>query len=150
MRPVNKIVIHCSATREGDDSVTREVIDRWHKAKGWIQIGYHFVVNIDGSIEIGRPISQVGAHVYGHNKGSIGIVYIGGLDKKGKPKDTRSPEQKKSLLFIVQLLKQLYPEAEVLGHRDLSPDVDGDGVIESWEWMKSCPCFDANEEYKGI
>lgn len=147
MRLINKIVLHCSATREGDYSVTRDTIDRWHKGRGWSGIGYHFVVNIDGSIESGRSIEEVGAHAYGHNKDSIGIVYIGGLDKKGKPKDTRTDAQKKSLLFLVGFLSQVFKGAEILGHRDLSPDVNGDGIIEPWEFLKACPCFDAKEEY---
>lgn len=147
MRKINKIVIHCSATREGDSSVTRDTIDRWHKQRGWREIGYHFVVNIDGSIHTGRNIKEAGAHAYGHNKDSIGIVYIGGLDNNGQPKDTRTPEQKKSLLFLVNFLRNAFGAKEVLGHRDLSPDIDGDGIIEPWEFLKACPCFDAKKEY---
>lgn len=149
MRQINKIVIHCSATREGDTSITADTIDAWHKARGWKGIGYHFIINIDGSIESGREIKEVGAHAYGHNADSIGIVYIGGLNKKGKPKDTRTIAQKMSMNLLVEVLKGVFPEAEVLGHRDLSPDVDGDGIVEPWEWTKACPCFNAKKEYGG-
>jgi N-acetyl-anhydromuramyl-L-alanine amidase AmpD len=77
------------------------------------------------------------------------VVYVGGLDKDGKPKDTRTPEQKLALGKVVKELRQRYPKAEILGHRDLSPDKDHDGVVEPSEWMKACPSFDVKSEIKG-
>lgn len=148
-RKIDYIAIHCSATIEGEDlGVT--TFRAWHKRKGWSDIGYHFVVTLNGKIEIGRPIEEIGAHVKGFNSNSIGIVYTGGLDKARNPKDTRTPEQKESLLILIKTLKKMFPNAIVQGHRDFSPDKNGDGIISKNEWLKSCPCFDARLEYSEI
>ncbi len=137
MRNIDKLIIHCSATRECDDSVNASVIDRWHKARGWKGCGYHFIVLIDGTIETGRMIDKVGAHVKGMNKSSIGICYIGGLERDGKtPKDTRTPEQKESLLLLIKTLNKIYPEATLHGHNEFS--------------NKACPSFDVQSQYKNI
>ena len=137
MRNIDKLIIHCSATRECDDSVNASVIDRWHKARGWKGCGYHFIVLIDGTIETGRMIDKVGAHVKGMNKSSIGICYIGGLEKDAKtPKDTRTPEQKESLLLLIKTLNKIYPEATLHGHNEFS--------------NKACPSFDVQSQYKNI
>src|SRR5690606_31617850 len=98
---------------------------------------------LDGSISWGRPISKVGAHVAGHNTGSIGYSYVGGLDRNGKPKDTRTAAQKATMRRLTQEAIAKYGVSRVLGHRDLSPDLNGNGIIEPREWTKSCPCFDA-------
>ncbi len=137
MRNIDKLIIHCSATRECDDSVNASVIDRWHKARGWKGCGYHFIVLIDGTIETGRMIDKVGANVKGMNKSSIGICYIGGLERDGKtPKDTRTPEQKESLLLLIKTLNKIYPEATLHGHNEFS--------------NKACPSFDVQSQYKNI
>ncbi len=137
MRKIDKLIIHCSATRECDDSVNASVIDRWHKARGWKGCGYHFIVLIDGTIETGRMIDEVGAHVKGMNKSSIGICYIGGLERDGKtPKDTRTPQQKESLLLLIKTLNKIYPEAMLHGHNEFS--------------NKACPSFDVQSQYKNI
>ena len=96
------------------------------------------MIDLDGSIESGRPISKPGAHCKGHNADSIGICYIGGLDKDGNPADTRTEAQKESLLVIIKHYKKMFPNAKVVGHCDM-PNVH-----------KACPCFDAKEEYKDI
>ncbi len=146
MREVKYIVIHCSATKEGVN-VSAATIDTWHKRRGWNGIGYHYVIGIDGKIEAGRPVNTMGAHVGGGgNRASIGIAYIGGVDANLKAKDTRTEAQKKSLIKIIEILKNIYPEASIHGHRDYSVDKDGDGV-EPHEFMKMCPCFDAEIEY---
>lgn len=149
MREIKHIVIHCSATKEGMffDS---ENIDNWHKKKGWSGIGYHYVVLLDGMLEKGRKDEKIGAHVKGFNSNSIGVVYIGGLDKKGKPKDTRTDLQKESLKELLKRLKWMYPKAEILGHRDFSPDLNKNGIIEKNEFIKACPCFDAKKEYENV
>lgn len=126
MRPVNRIILHCSATAEGRDYTVAD-IDQWHKARGWQGIGYHYVVYRDGSIHNGRPIEAVGAHTSGYNKDSIGICYIGGVDANGKPKDTRTPEQKKALRELVAKLKEQFPNATVHGHYEFA--------------QKACPSF---------
>jgi N-acetyl-anhydromuramyl-L-alanine amidase AmpD len=145
MRKVNKIVIHCTATREGNN-VSPATIKKWHLARGFSDIGYHYIIGIEGTINAGRPVSKIGAHVKNGNRDSIGISYVGGLDINGKAKDTRTEEQKESLIKILKILKNIYPEASIHGHRDYSPDKDGDGV-EEHEYMKQCPCYNAELEY---
>lgn len=137
MRTITLLIIHCSAVRPDQQSSAAD-IDRWHRERGWKKIGYHYVVRRDGTIEQGRPEEEVGAHCKNHNKHSIGICYEGGLDGQGKPADTRTPAQKHTLLALLHSLRADYPEAEILGHRDL-PHV-----------KKACPCFDAKSEYKGV
>lgn len=148
MRQINKIVVHCSATKEGQN-ISRDTIRQWHLDRGWRDIGYHFVIELDGSIHPGRPLEEQGAHVRGHNADSIGICYVGGLDSSGAPKDTRTDIQKDSLDILISGLKKQFPGSFVCGHRDLSPDRDGDGKVERHEWLKACPCFDALNEFKG-
>lgn len=136
-RKISLLIIHCSATPEGKD-YTVEDIDRWHKARGYncqgIHIGYHYVIYRDGSIHKGRPEEMRGAHVKDHNAHSIGICYIGGLDRNGNPKDTRTPEQKATLLQLLKQLKTRYPNAIIVSHHTFNP-------------QKPCPCFDAEHEY---
>lgn len=121
MRPINWIVIHCSATPNGKEFHASD-IDKWHKEKGWAGIGYHYVIPIDGRLELGRPVEQVGAHVQGHNSDSIGICMIGTDDFTGFQWET--------LKSWVLELKKLFPAAAVCGHRDF------EGV------HKTCPGFD--------
>ena len=129
-------------------------IDRIHKARGFKQIGYNFVIDLDGLVENGRPLSMDGAHCNtkgfskeSYNKHSIGICYIGGLDKNGKPADTRTEAQKNALRDLVAKLCKEYDIIEVLGHRDTSPDLDGSGEVEPAEFIKACPCFDVRSEF---
>ena len=136
MRIINEIIVHCAATREGRD-FTVEDITRWHKARGFATIGYHYVIYRDGSIHEGRPLEQIGAHCVGHNKHSIGICYIGGCASDGKtPKDTRTPEQKEALLALLRRLKARFPNATIHGHRDFA--------------AKACPSYDAFREYRQL
>ncbi len=137
------IVLHCSATRSSQD-VTAAQIRAWHRARGFADIGYHRVIRRDGTVEEGRPLDAVGAHVEGHNARSVGVCLVGGLDDRtGRPAGAFAPAQWASLRHVVAGLVARYPRARVLGHRDLSPDRDGDGAVEPHEWLKSCPCFDA-------
>lgn len=149
MRKINYIVLHCSASKAGK-KLTVDDIDKMHRARGWRKIGYHYVIYPDGSIHQGRPLAEAGAHVAGQNADSVGICYIGGLDQNGKPADTRTEEQRAAMFFLLQRLKEQFPQAEILGHRDFSPDLDGNGVIEPWEFIKACPCFDARTEYQNV
>lgn len=136
MRSINKIIIHCTATPEGRE-VSVDEIRRWHvEERGWKDIGYHFVITLDGIIEEGRPIEQTGAHTKGHNFDSIGIAYVGGESIDGFPKDTRTKEQKDALEEFLCYLKIQYPKAKVYGHNDFSD--------------KACPSFDALNEYDWI
>lgn len=132
MRNINKIIIHCTATPEGRDVTVGEV-RAWHLARGWSDIGYHYLITLNGTVEVGRPESKVGAHVKGHNKNSIGIAYVGGMDKDFKnPKDTRTPEQKEALIWLVSELKRKYSGSTVHGHNEFS--------------SKACPSFDVKNE----
>ena len=135
MRKITEIIVHCSATPEGQN-FTAEDIDRWHKQKGWQGIGYHYVIYLDGSIHKGRDESVIGAHCSGQNANSIGICYIGGVDKNNNPKDTRTKAQRQALIELLKSLKAKYPKATIYGHRDFA--------------NKACPCFDAAEEYKDL
>lgn len=145
MRTINMIVVHCSATKE-TSAYTVEDLRRDHLARGFNEIGYHFYIRRNGVIEPCRAISKPGAHVIGYNAHSIAICYEGGLSSSGQPKDTRTGPQKASMQELVTTLKAKYKIARICGHRDLSPDLDGDGTVEPNEWIKSCPCFDVNSD----
>jgi len=139
-------VYHCSATLPHQDIGVKEITEM-HKKKGWSTIGYHVVVRLDGTPEFGRSFQVSGAHVKGYNWESLGICYVGGLNALGQPADTRTPEQKKTLIMIDNLLAHIYPRSIAKGHRDFSPDLDGDGIIEPNEFIKECPCFDVATEF---
>ena len=131
-RTITEIIIHCSSTPEGRD-YTVEDIRRWHKERGWSDIGYHYVVYRNGHIEPGRDVDIIGAHCAGHNTHSIGICYVGGVARDGKTaKDTRTLAQKAALLSLRVDLHKLYPKAIIVGHHD-------------YDKGKSCPSFDAKE-----
>ena len=137
MRQIKYIILHCTATREGK-AFTAADIDRWHRARGWKGIGYHYVVRLDGMVEHGRPEAQIGAHCVGVNATSIGVCYVGGLAVDGRtPKDTRTPEQRVALLALLKRLKAKYPRARILGHNHFNKG-------------KACPCFDAAREYASL
>ena len=148
-RRITDIVIHCTASKVSND-LTVEDIRRMHKKQGWADIGYHYVVTLDGRVHTGRDVDLIGAHVSGHNAHSIGVVYVGGLDRDGDPCDTRNDLQKAALLSLLLELRKNYPDATISGHRDFSPDLNHNGIVEPSEWTKQCPCFDAKEEYKRI
>lgn len=155
-RTIKEIIVHCTATPEGQD-VSIESIRRDHKAQGWGDIGYHYVINRKGEVLNGRDVEYAGVHCKGHNQYSIGVAYIGGLENKPgvpyskqKPKDTRTLKQKAALLNLLKELRKLYPSAKIIGHRDTSPDLNGNGIVEPCEFIKACPSFDAKTEYRGI
>ena len=132
MRKITEIIIHCSATPEGKD-FTVEDIRRWHLARKFADIGYHYVVYRDGSVHKGRAENIAGAHCLDHNANSIGICYIGGVAKDGKtPKDTRTPQQKQALRQLVQQLQFVYPHATVHGHNEFA--------------AKACPSFNVQKD----
>lgn len=126
MRLINEIILHCTATKEGVNYNVNDV-DKWHKARGFKGIGYHYLILLDGTVMPGRPVNEIGAHTLGHNQNSIGICYVGGLDKNGKAKDTRTPEQKLAMYKLIYDLLQSYPKAVVHVHNEFA--------------NKACPCF---------
>lgn len=137
MRPINEIIWHCTATPAGRPFDVDDVRS-WHREKGWSDIGYHFLILLDGTIQVGRPVAQVGAHVAGRNAGTIGIAYVGGLNAAtAAPEDTRTTAQKASGLKLVQdLLRQFPTITRISGHREYA--------------NKACPCFDARAEFSGL
>lgn len=137
MRQINKIIVHCSATREGQN-IPVSTIKEWHmNGRGWSDIGYHFYIDLYGEIHKGRDIARIGAHCKGQNRNSIGICYCGGVEADGKtPKDTRTDKQKEALLAVIRTLKAMYPESSVHSHNDYA--------------NKACPSFNATEEYKNL
>lgn len=136
MRKIKEIIVHCTATARGKE-FTASDITRWHWKRGFRDIGYHYVVRLDGTVEEGRPLKMVGAHCLGHNAWSIGVCYVGGCEEDGKtPADTRTDAQKAALRELIKELCWRYTGAKVYGHRDFA--------------AKACPCFDAAEEYKDL
>ena len=135
MRTISQIIVHCSATPQGRE-VEVEQIRKWHLERGWSDIGYHYVIDLQGNIHEGRKEEIVGAHTKGLNKNSIGICYIGGLDSKLEPLDTRTDEQINALEDLLKVLKRKYPSATIHGHNDFS--------------SKACPSYDATDEYDWI
>lgn len=135
-RRITEVIVHCSATPAGRD-VTAADIRRWHKEeRGFADIGYHFVVRLDGRVECGRRLSVAGAHCRGHNSRSVGVCYVGGIGSDGRPADTRTPAQRQALLGLLTALRRRFPGASIHGHRDFA--------------AKACPSFDATAEYRNL
>jgi len=133
-RNVNELIWHCTATPEGRDFTVAQ-IDQWHKQRGWSGIGYHIVVYRDGSIHAGRSVNRVGAHVRGRNRNTIGAVYVGGVDSRGKAKDTRTAAQKKAMLELTKLITQDKRIKTISGHNQYA--------------AKACPSFDVRKDELG-
>ena len=138
MRKIDLIVIHCSASR-ADRDFTETDLEVCHRRRGFNGIGYHFYITRDGVLHHCRPVSEIGAHVRGFNRHSIGICYEGGLDENGRPADTRTTAQRFALLDLLTILKHQYPEAQIAGHYQLSATIH-----------KACPCYDPRKEYSGL
>lgn len=136
MRTIDEIIVHCTATPAGRETTVEE-IDRWHRQRGWSGIGYHYVVDLDGVVHDGRPVTRIGAHCRGRNTHTIGVAYVGGLAANGRPYDTRTHEQRIALRGLLQRLVKDFPAiVAISGHRDYA--------------AKACPCFDARAEYADI
>lgn len=131
MRKIDKIIIHCSATPEGRD-VKTETIRQWHLKRGWSDIGYHYVIELDGTVVPGRPLERIGAHCRGENRSSIGICYVGGVDKEMTPKDTRTEAQRGALHSLLFDLTDNFAKATIHGHNEFS--------------SKACPSFNVQTE----
>lgn len=137
-----RLVVHCSATQAKSDIGVKE-LRAMHLKRGFRDVGYHYVIRRDGTLETGRTETTVGAHVEGYNVGSLGICMVGGLLPNGKTDfNAFTRSQYETLADLLGKLTKKYPKAKVLGHRDLSPDLNKDGKITRGEWMKDCPTFD--------
>ncbi len=133
MRKIKKIIVHCSATKASQD-ITVQDVRRWHKSRGWSDIGYHYFIDIHGAISIGRPIYKQGAHVKGHNSDSVGICYAGGVDSKGKPKDTLTKPQRDAIQTVIDSIRVLFgSEITIHGHNEFA--------------NKACPSFKVEKHF---
>lgn len=149
IKSVDYLVVHCSATPASRD-IGRKEIDVMHRQRGFMGIGYHYVIRRNGEVEKGRPDDRPGAHVEGFNHRSLGICMVGGVKADGKTAECNfEPAQYDALRALLTKLKAAHPKAEVVGHRDLSPDRNRDGVISQNEWLKECPTFDAPAWWAG-
>tara|TARA_B100000035_G_C20980182_1_gene545073 strand:- start:720 stop:1136 length:417 start_codon:yes stop_codon:yes gene_type:complete len=137
MREINRIIIHCSATPEGRD-IDAATIKDWHvNGNGWSDIGYHYVIKLNGEIESGRPLDIAGAHVKGHNSDSIGICYIGGADEDMNPKDTMLQCQEEAMRELIYSLRMVWDKELTLhGHNEYA--------------SKACPSFKVSEKFSDI
>jgi len=136
MRAINRAIIHCAVTppdwMEGQSvEAKKAAIDKWHKDRGWKGFGYHYLIDRDGKIAEGRPLSEVGAHAKGHNADSIGICLVGGHggSRNDLFTDHYTTAQSLALRTLIEELQKLYGPLEVIGHNDVA--------------NKDCPCFDA-------
>ncbi len=132
MRKLTRIILHCTATPDGRH-VDVDTIREWHRKRGWSDIGYHFVIYIDGSVHNGRPVEKVGAHVVGHNADTIGVVYVGGTDAAGKAKDTMNDAQETAFVNLVASLRAKYGALTLHGHNEYA--------------AKACPSFNVKQKF---
>lgn len=149
MREITRIFVHCTATSQA--TTTEESLRNEFKRKGWKAPGYHYVVKPDGNIIRMLSDDKVANGVKGYNAKSIHVAWVGGIDRQHpNGTDNRTAAQRFALFDIVVKLKQKYPKAVILGHRDISPDKNHNGIVDPWERIKECPCFDALKEYADI
>lgn len=146
-RTIKYIFVHCTA---GNQRATAEDLRAEFRRQGRIHPGYHYAVLADGRITQLLDEALPANGVRGYNACSIHVAYTGGIDADGQPADNRTPAQREKLRELLRLLRKRYPEARILGHRDISPDRNGNGRVDPWERIKECPCFDAITEYKDI
>ena len=135
MRKLDRIILHCTATPEGRH-VDVDTIRVWHKARGWSDVGYHFVIYLDGSVHAGRAVEKTGAHVAGHNATTIGVVYVGGTDAAGKAKDTMNAAQETAFVNLVKHLRDEYGPLTLHGHNEYA--------------AKACPSFIVKDKFKWL
>lgn len=146
-RRVKRIVVHCTATPQ--NSTTTQLM-RSFKERGWAAPGYHLLVLPAGSIRQLWPIDRVANGARGYNATSVHVAWVGGVDDAGRPVDNRTPAQRAALRLVVARLAKSFPDADIVGHRDLSPDLNGNGIVDPWERVKECPCFDVRSEYADL
>ena len=143
MRKITRIVFHCTG---GAQSQTLQSIqNHWRNVMGWNSPGYHHLIMSDGTIHNLQPIERSSNGAAGFNANSIHISYVGGIDSRGRISDNRTPQQREEMKKLAIRYFQLYPNADFIGHRDLSPDKNRDGVISQNEWVKACPSFSVKQ-----
>ena len=135
MRKLTRIILHCTATPDGRH-VDVDTIRGWHKKRGWSDIGYHYVIYIDGSVHVGRDVAKAGAHVVGHNADTIGVVYVGGTDAGGKAKDTMNDAQETAFVNLVKHLRDQYGPLTLHGHNEYA--------------AKACPSFNVKHKFEWL
>lgn len=160
MRTINRIFVHCTASWQ--ETTTVESLKAEFRQKGWKNPGYHWVIFPNGKIVQLLSEDNVANGVKDYNANSIHVAWVGGIcyqtvkDENGWPKkkiasvDNRTPNQKQALFDLLTKLKLRYRNAQIMGHRDISPDLNHNGVIDPWERIKDCPCFDVMIEYMDI
>lgn len=148
MRKIQYLVVHCTATPQ--NATLASLRAYWKNVLRWKSPGYHYVIYPDGKVESVLPESEIANGVAGYNSHSIHLSYFGGVDNAGKAVDNRTEAQKKAIIDLLKKLRSKYPTAVIKGHRDFSPDKNGNGKVDPWERIKECPCFDAIPEYKNI
>ena len=132
MRKLTRIILHCTAT-PGGRHVDVATIRDWHRKRGWSDIGYHYVIYIDGSVHAGRDVAKAGAHVAGHNADTIGVVYVGGTDAAGKAKDTMNDAQETAFVNLVKALRDKHGALTLHGHNEYA--------------AKACPSFNVKQKF---
>ena len=149
MRKIKRIFVHCTASWQ--KTTTEASLRSEFKKNGWKNPGYHYVIMPDGSVINMLDESLVANGVKGYNATSVHVAWVGGIDKQHPNGiDNRTQEQKQTLIGILTVLRKRYPDAQIMGHRDISPDKNGNGIVDPWERIKECPCFDAMIEYADL
>lgn len=146
-RRIDNIFVHCTA---GWQNETNEQLFEGFKSRGWNNPGYHVTIDADGTMWLLQHVNSIANGVAGHNANSLHVSYKGGIDKNMKAVDNRTNAQKASLIVVLKWWHSQYSNAKIMGHRDISPDTNRNGKVDSWEYIKQCPCFDAIPEYKNI
>lgn len=147
MRTIKYIVVHCTAGSQSQS--IKDLLEEFRR-QGWTRPGYHFVIHPEGHFTQLLGVEKPSNGVKGFNAESIHVAYIGGIDAKGKAVDNRTEAQRRGLRALLTELKRQFPTATIQGHRDFSPDKNGNCTIEPWERIKECPCFNAKDEYKNL
>jgi N-acetylmuramoyl-L-alanine amidase len=135
MRKLTRIILHCTATPDGRH-VDVDTIRSWHRKRGWSDIGYHYVIYLDGSVHAGRDVAKIGAHVAGHNADTIGVVYVGGTDAGGKAKDTMNDAQQTAFVNLVKHLRDQFGPLTLHGHNEYA--------------AKACPSFNVKQKFEWL
>lgn len=137
------LIVHCSATTPAMNIGTKE-IDRWHRRKGWLGIGYHFVIRRDGTVETGRALAAVGAHTEGFNAVSVGICLVGGVNDTDNPENNFTPEQFDSLEKLLRDVIAEYPTAKITGHQRFANKACPSFSVEDWLKEKGMDAYAAD------